>query len=187
MSKGIAAPAEKVAADVSAAWIGRAVVIFRNPKFLARVGGQGVLRHQLLGNLPRKCLIYTALDVDIGKFIKLKLRILAQLLAFARQVRLLCVGLRANRHILAGGHRHGTSYQTRDSRDQYIVLCGSRCGNADDQARGRNNSIIGAKHCSAQPADACNEMLLRVQAKTAHLSPPSRPYRRPGGVSGSVF
>src|SRR5580704_8865986 len=57
MSKGIAAPTENETADVSAACTGRAVVIFRNPKLVARVGGQGVFRHELLGNLPRKGLI----------------------------------------------------------------------------------------------------------------------------------
>ena len=46
---------------------------FRNPKLIARVGGQGIFRHQLLGNLPRKGLIDTALDVDFGKLIELKL------------------------------------------------------------------------------------------------------------------
>ena len=45
----------------------------RNPKLIARVGGQGILRHQLLGNLPRKRLIDTTLDVDFGKLIELEL------------------------------------------------------------------------------------------------------------------
>jgi hypothetical protein len=53
---------------------------FRNPKLIARVGGQGIFRHQLLGNLLRKVLIDTTLDVDVSKLIKLKLRILTQLL-----------------------------------------------------------------------------------------------------------
>ena len=66
----------------------------RNPKLIARVGGQGVFRHRLPGNLPRQGLIDTTLDVDFGKLDKLKLSIGAQLLAFARQIRLFGVGLR---------------------------------------------------------------------------------------------
>src|ERR1019366_10586452 len=50
---------------------------FRNPKLIARVGGQGIFRHQLLCNLLRKVLIDTTLDVDFSKLIKLKLSILA--------------------------------------------------------------------------------------------------------------
>ena len=48
---------------------------------------------QLLSNLPRERLIEAALDIDFGKLIKLTLRILAQLLTLAREIRLLGVGL----------------------------------------------------------------------------------------------
>ena len=48
---------------------------------------QGIFRHQLLGNLPRKVLIDTTLDVDFSKLIKLKLSILTQLLAFPPEIR----------------------------------------------------------------------------------------------------
>ena len=55
-------------------------------KLIARVGGQGIFRHQLLGKLRRKVLIDTTLDVDFSKLIKLKLNILAQFPAFAREI-----------------------------------------------------------------------------------------------------
>ena len=54
MSKGIAAPTENVAADVKRGLHGARSSDFRNPELIARVGGQGIFRHQLLGNLPRK-------------------------------------------------------------------------------------------------------------------------------------
>jgi len=66
---------------------------FRNPKLIARVRSQSIFRHQLLGDLPRKRLIHAAFDVDFGKFIELKLSILAQLLAFAPKISLFGVGL----------------------------------------------------------------------------------------------
>ena len=115
---------------------------------------QGIFRHQLLGNLPRKVLIDTTLDVDFSKLIKLKLSILTQLLAFPPEIRLFGVGLRADGHILASGHRHGASHKSRDTRDQDIVLRRSRRGNADDQACGRDDTIGGPEHRGSQPPDA---------------------------------
>ena len=132
------------------------------------MGGQGIFRHQLLSNLPGKRLIDAALDVNFGKLIEFKLGILAQLLAFAREIRLFGVGLRADGHILAGGHRHGASHQCRDTRDQDIVMRRGRRGNADDQACGRDDAIVGPEHRGPQPPDAVDEVVLRVQAKTTH-------------------
>jgi hypothetical protein len=66
---------------------------FRNPKLIARVGGQGIFRHQLLGNLPRKRLIDATFDVDFGKLIEFKLSILTQLSAFTREISLFGVEL----------------------------------------------------------------------------------------------
>jgi len=47
-------------------------------------------------------LIDTSLDVDIGKLIELKSRVLVQLLAFAGEISMFGVGLRADGHIFAG-------------------------------------------------------------------------------------
>ena len=138
---------------------------FRNPKLIARMGDQGIFRHQLLGNLPRKGLIDTTLGVDFSELIKFKLDILTQLLAFVHEIRLFCVGLRANGHILASGHRHGARYQSRDTRDQDIVLRRGRCGNADDQACRRDNPIVGAEDRCSQPPNAVDKVVLRVQVR----------------------
>ena len=130
---------------------------------------QGIFRHQLLGNLPRKRPINAAFDIEFGKLVELKLSIFAQLLAFAREISLFGIGLRTDGHILAGGHRHGASHQSRDPRDQDIVPCRSRRGNADDQASGRDDTIVGPKHRGSQPPNAADEVALRMQAKTAHV------------------
>ena len=140
----------------------------RNSKLIARVGGQGIFRHQLLGNPPREGWIDTTLDVDRGELIKLKLRMLAQLFAFAREIGLFSIGLRTDRHILAGCHRHGACGQSRNARDQDIVLFCGCCGYANDQACGRDDAIVGTQHGSSQPADAANKVTLRVQTKTGH-------------------
>ena len=74
-SSGRAAPTEKVAAEVSAAWIGRAVDDLGDAELVAGVGAERVLRHQLRGDwrassgsrprLPRRCrqLVELALGV----------------------------------------------------------------------------------------------------------------------------
>jgi hypothetical protein len=96
------------------------------------VGSQGIFRRELLGNLPRKDLIDTALYVDLGKLIQFKRGIVAQLFAFAREIRPFCVRLRTDGHILAGGHRHGAGNQSRNTRDQDSALRHGRRGDADD-------------------------------------------------------
>ena len=141
------------------------------------MGSQGVFRRELLGNLSRKGLIDTALYVDFGKLIEFKLGIVAQLLAFACEIRLFRVGLRADGHILAGGHRHGARNQTRDTRDQDSALRRRRRGDADDQAGGRNDAIVGPKHCGPQPPNAVDKVVFRVQAKPTHGFPLITPSR----------
>ena len=144
------------------------------------MGGQGIFRRELLGNLPRKSLIDTALYVDLGKLIQFKLGIVAQLLAFAREIRLFRVGLRTDGHILAGSHRHGASNQTRDTRDQDSALRRCRRGNADDQAGSRDDAVVGPEHCGPQPPNAVDKVVFRVQAQPAHGFPlitPSSPQR----------
>ena len=44
----------------------------RNAKLIAGVGGKGIFRHELPGDLPRKVPIDATLDVDIGKLIELE-------------------------------------------------------------------------------------------------------------------
>ena len=92
---------------------------FRDSKLVARMGAQGIFGHQLSGNLRGKVAIEATLDVDARQLRELRGGILPQLFALAAQIGFLGVGLRADRHVLAGGHRHGPSYQSRDAGDQY--------------------------------------------------------------------
>ena len=87
ISKGMAAPTENVAAEVSAACTGRAVVISEIPSSSRAWAAQGIFRHQLLGNLPRKRRFETPLDVNFGEFLLFERDVLAQLLALTREIR----------------------------------------------------------------------------------------------------
>lgn len=93
MSKGMAAPTENITADVNAACTGRAVVISEIPSSSRAWAVKASFAISCFGNLPRKRLIDTALDVDFGKLLPFDLDVLAQLLAFARKIGLFRVRL----------------------------------------------------------------------------------------------
>ena len=154
ISKGMAAPAANVAADVSAACTGRAVVTSEIPSSSRACAAQSILRHQLLRDLLRQLRLYAAFDVDVGKLLMLEPDILRELFALARQIGLLGVGLRAHRHIFAGRHRHGAGNEPGDSGNQDIARSRRCRSNADDQTCRRDNAVIGSEHGGSQPADA---------------------------------
>jgi len=95
--------------------------------------GQRVFFHQLSGDFAGKRRIDSALDVNLSEFVALELDIFLQLLAFARELGLLDVGLRADRHVFAGRHRHAASDQTGDSGEQDVVTGRRRRGDTHDQ------------------------------------------------------
>jgi hypothetical protein len=41
------------------------------------------------------------------------------------------------------------------------------CGNADDQASGREDTIVGPEHCRSQPPDAVDEVALEAMVTNA--------------------
>ena len=55
-----------------------------------------------------------------------------------------------------------------DTRNHDIVRRRRRRGNANDQACGRDDAIVGPEHRCSQPPDATDEVVLRVQAQTTH-------------------
>lgn len=67
---------------------------------------------------------------------------------------------RAEQHANAGGHRHGAGHQCRNTADQNAGVAGTGRGDADDEAGGRDDAIVGAKHGCAQPANAIGPMTL---------------------------
>ena len=39
--------------------------------------------------------------------------------------------------------------------------------NADDQACGRNDAVVGSEHCGSQPTDTLDQVVFRVQSQTS--------------------
>jgi hypothetical protein len=77
--------------------------------------------------------------------------------------------LRADGDILSSGHRHGTCHQSRDPCDPDVILRCGRRGNTDDQARGRDDAIVGPEHRGSQPSNAIDEVIFPVQPEAAHV------------------
>ena len=51
------------------------------------------------------------------------------------------------------------------------IQCGQHGGNADDQARSRENTVIGPENDCSQPTNAINEVVLRMPAKCPTSAP----------------
>jgi hypothetical protein len=77
------------------------------------MGTQCVVCHQLLGHLPRQVRLKPSGHIDGRQFAPLRRGILFELGALALEVGTLGVRLRMDRHVFAGGHRHGSGDQPR--------------------------------------------------------------------------
>jgi hypothetical protein len=74
------------------------------------------------------------------------------------QVRFFRVGLGADRHIFASGHRHGAGNQASHARYQYIAAYSFCRRNTKYQARRGNYAVVGAQYGGTQPAAAMGKM-----------------------------
>ena len=119
---------------------------------------QGIVRHQLVGDLKRQIVNEPAVPINRGEFLSFGFWLIGQFGGFARDIGALGIGLAADRHIFARRHRQGTGGQPRNPGQQHGGAVGIGGGDADDQAGGRQYAVIGAEHGRAQPADALDEV-----------------------------
>lgn len=82
------------------------------------MGAERITRHQLPGDLPRAAAVDATGDIEAGQLVQLGVAVVGQLAAFARQVRPLGIGLRADGDVFPGRHRHRTRDEPRDAGDQ---------------------------------------------------------------------
>ena len=118
---------------------------------------------ELLCHLPGETGFYPSLNIDLGHLLVSEGDVLAELLAFASKISLLGGGLRTDRNIFASCHRHGSG-EPRYTRDQDV----RSGGHADDQAHGRDDTIVGAEDGGSEPPDPRDEMALRMLVQSAH-------------------
>ena len=113
------------------------------------MGAERILGHQLNRDLARQLRRDAALDVDLRQLLALARDIGAELRALARQLGVLDVGLRADRNVLAGGHRHGAGNEPGDAGDEHVAVGAAGGGDAGDEAGGRQDAVVGAEHGGA--------------------------------------
>ena len=128
------------------------------------------LRHQLLGTWVASAGSRPRFDVDSASSLSSPPdRRAARCRSRASSARL-GIGLRADRDIFAGGHRHGAGNEPGNRRRSGWRSCAPwRAGDADDQARGREDAVIGAQNRRPQPAEMLGRMALRMPRKTSHF------------------
>ena len=134
--------------------------------------------HHLSGDERRQCLCRRRVTGKSAPIPLLESRLLLQFRALASEIGLFGVGLRADRHELAGRHRHRAREKARQHRRTERSSAGIRRCDADDQARGRNNAIIRAEHSCAQPADAELACRSTMSVQTSHNRGPFVPIGR---------
>jgi hypothetical protein len=138
----------------------------RVPEFVPRVGAERVLRHELLGHLGRERGFEAAGHVDSSQLRPLGRLVGGELGPLALEIGALRVGLRADRDVFAGRHRHRAGHEPRHRRDEDRRRRRPRRGDADDEARGRDEAVVRAEDRRAEPADPLGAMEFRV---TPHL------------------
>ncbi len=152
-------------------------------EFVARMSAEGIVRHELLGDLFGERGVESAGDIDVGQFAMLAGVIGGEFGAFHFEFSLFGVGLGVDGDVLAGGHGHGAGDQAGDSRDHDIGVGGVGGGNAQDEAGGREDAVIGAENGGAEPADASDAVLFDLSAAHSPIHEHVMRHRR-GAVGG---
>ena len=123
-----------------------------NAQFIAGVGAEVVMLHQLMGNLLRKRTFYPSGHIDGGQLAQLGRPVGVEFQALAAEVGFfrVCLGMHGN--VFARGHGHGACHQACNAGHQNAGMAGAGGGNPDDEAGGGDDAVIGAEHRGAQPA-----------------------------------
>lgn len=118
-----------------------------------RVRPQCVFRHQLPGDRVGRRRVDAAPGTDAREFADLGVDVARHLGPLARNIGALGIRLRADRDIFACRHRHRAGDQPCGTGDKNVGRLSRRRSDANDQARGGDDAVVGAEHGGAQPAD----------------------------------
>ena len=86
---------------------------FRDAKLITRMRPQGVMGHELVGNLDRESRAEPTADIDPCELLPFGVWGRGEFLSLSDKVRTLGIGLGADRDILAGRHRESARDETR--------------------------------------------------------------------------
>ncbi len=121
-SKGNAAPTAKLAAEGERGLNGSRALPLGDAQFIAGVGTQRIMCHELVGDLSRQPRFESAPDIDRRQFVAFPRVIRLEFLALALDVRFLGVRLRVNGYVFASRHGHGAGNQSGHARDHDAVV-----------------------------------------------------------------
>lgn len=143
-ARGIAAPTAKLAAEAKRSLNWPRAEGRGNAEFVAGMGAQCVVSHELVGNLFGELAIEPASHVDRGQFFMFSRVVRLQFGAFQLEIGFLGVRLRMHRDILSGRHRHRACNQAGDARDHYAAVIGMRRRHTEHQTGSREDAIVRA-------------------------------------------
>ena len=135
------------------------------------MSGEGVVSHELFGDLFRQGRVEPPLDVDIRQLLMLVGGIGGKFPAFPLDVSLFGIRLRTDGNVLAGSHRHRAGDEARDPGHQNLAAGDLRCRHPDHQARRRDDAIVRPQHGGPEPADPFGPCRSRCSALTFTTSP----------------
>ena len=115
-----------------------------------RVRGERIVSGQLGGGLARGLRGETSCFVKGGQLVQLGIGLQLQLLAFSVEHCPFGVALGADRHIFANRHRQRAGGQPRDARGEHRRPFSGSGGNADNNARRRDDPVVGAQDGGAK-------------------------------------
>ena len=157
---GSAAPMEKADGRGGRGLNGVGPGALSEAELVAGVGAQRILRHKLLGDLCRESRCEPAINVDLRQLAHLGPRLLIERALFSLKVGGFRIGLRADRDVFARRHRHRACRPAGEGGGEDLPAARRGGGDADHEARRRDDAVIGPQHGRPQPSDAMDEMFL---------------------------
>ena len=167
---GPAAPTANEPAELTAACTGQRESGLADPEFVTQMNSQGVCLGQFDRDALRQLVGQPLGPVDRGELGQLAIGHVVELPALLGYVGMLGVTLRTNRNVFAERHRRCTRYETSHPRGQDRAPGRVRGRDAEDQTRGRDESVVRAQHHGSQQTHTMTRMTLPMR----HHRPESR-------------
>src|SRR6185436_7337422 len=134
------------------------------------MSGERVSVHELIGDLSGESRRESPGLIDPDQLGLLCLWGSCELMALPRQIGRLGVCLGADGDVLASGHRHGSRNEASDARDEDGGPPGACGGDTDDQARRRDESIVGSENRGAEPPNMRSAMAFVMAHRASVMS-----------------
>ena len=129
-------------------------------ELVAGMRGEGVDLGQLLGYPSGELRIETTPPVDSSQLVELSVGIRPVLHPLGAKIGAFHISLGAHRHVLAHRHGHRARRKCSEPCREHGTMRRVGCGHSKHEARRRDDTVVGAEHCSAQPPGLMPTMAL---------------------------